>query len=206
MSVQRILSLPDKGPLLAIPMELTRAERVKMQETGVDNLRLSKEYGQLVWGGSRGSSSLGKEEFPYCLWLKKEEETDGDTDTFGYGGQWGNSHQLLLTFSTRKVLGREAWISLDWLESPLWRCHFRFPAAWWTPTNPSGLLTTSSGLLRAKAESRLCHPHLFIYFSLTTSVMPVIIIFAPISLVFHSEVLDGGDYIIHYILISLPSH
>lgn len=110
MSVQRILPLPDKGPCYP---NGTYTCRVKMQEIGVDNLRLSKEYGQLVWGGSTGSSSRGKEELPFCLWLKKEEETDGDTETFGYGGQWGNSHQLLLTFSAREVLGREAWVSLD---------------------------------------------------------------------------------------------
>lgn len=38
MLVQRILPLPDKGPLFVIGMELTRGERAKMQETVVNNL------------------------------------------------------------------------------------------------------------------------------------------------------------------------
>lgn len=38
MLVQRILPLPDKGPLFVIRMELTRGERAKMQETVVNNL------------------------------------------------------------------------------------------------------------------------------------------------------------------------
>lgn len=167
MLVQRILPLPDKGPLFVIGMELTRGERAKMQETVVNNLWMSREYGQLAWGRSSESSSLSKEECPSASDSRRKRRHLEIQRHFNTEGQWDNTSagsDLLGKESSRK---RNKDVTGHCLDSSWWRCHFPFCTAWQTPTNPPA----SSSLLSAKAELGLCHPHLFIYSSLT-SVMP----------------------------------